>query len=136
MAENKLSTSLSGVKRTFNLLREWEESEDAEKSFFHQANSILRDNSDEIRQMKRQSAQDNGTNRAKASASGIDVSSFNDALLSEDLKHKRERYEKRKQAEEKAEILRKRARNEMENRQKKAFSYSVGLLSDISGLGF
>lgn len=136
MAENKLSTSLSGVKRTFNLLREWEESEDAEKSFFHQANSILRDNSDEIRQMKRQSAQDNGTNRAKASASGIDVSSFNDALLSEDLKHKREMYEKRKQAEEKAEILRKRARNEMENRQKKAFSYSVGLLSDISGLGF
>lgn len=136
MAENKLSTSLSGVKRTFNLLREWEESEDAEKSFFHQANSILRDNSDEIRQMKRQSAQDNGTNRAKASASGIDVSSFNDALLAEDLKHKRERYEKRKQAEEKAEILRKRARNEMENRQKKAFSYSVGLLSDISGLGF
>ena len=136
MAENKLSTSLSGVKRTFNLLREWEESEDAEKSFFHQANSILRDNSDEIGQMKRQSVQDNGSNLAKASASGVDISSFNDALLSEDLKHKRKIYEKQKQNREKAENLRKQARNEMENRQKKAFSYSIGLLSDISGLGF
>ena len=86
--------------------------------------------------MKRQNAEDRGKKVSKAGASGIDVSSFNDALLSEDLKNTRDIYDKQKQAQENAQALRKQAGKERRNRRDKAFSYSVGLLSDLSGFGF
>lgn len=136
MAENKLSTSLSGMKNTFNLLKEWQESEEAEKSYFHQANSILKENDDEIMKMKWKNSEDRGKNVSRAGASGIDVSSFNDVLLAKDLKSRREIYERQTQAKEKAKKDMKRSQKEIEKRQKKAFSYSVGLLSDLSCLGF
>ena len=136
MAENKLSASLSGMKNTFNLLKEWQESEEAEKSYFHQANSILRENDDEIMKMKRKNSEDRGNDVSRAGASGIDVSSFNDVLLAKDLKNRREIYERQVQARKKAKESMKQSQKEIGNRQKKAFSYSVGLLSDLGCLGF
>lgn len=135
MTESYLPTVLSGAQSTFNLLKEWRESKNTEKSHYQQADSIMQDNADELREMKRQNAQERGQNIAKAGASGVALSSFNDALLSEDLKNAREMYDKQKKAREEAWALRKLAKKERRNRREKAFSYSVGLLSDFSGLG-
>ena len=136
MAGNQSTAAMSATKNTFNLLKEWRDSKEAQKSYFHQADSLLKGNADEIRQMKRQNAEDRGKDISKAGASGIDISSFNDALLSKDLKAAQNMYDKQKQAQEQALALRKQAKNERRNRRDKAFSYSVGLLSDLSGFGF
>ena len=136
MAENQSAATLSATKNTFNLLKEWRESKEAQNAYFHQADSLLQNAFDEVRQMKRQSAEDRGKRVSKAGASGIDISSYNDALLSEDLKNIRDIYDKQKQAQENAGELRKQAKKEQRNRRDKAFSYSIGLLSDLSGFGF
>ncbi|MBO4521157.1 MAG: hypothetical protein J5787_08140 [Alphaproteobacteria bacterium] len=135
MANNQSNAALSASKNSFNLLKEWRDSKEAQKAYFHQANSLLRESDDEIRQMKRQNAEDAGKILSKAGASGIDLSSFNDAFLSEDLKNIRDIYDKQKQAQESAQALRKQAANERKNRRDKAFSYSVGLFSDLMNLG-
>ena len=98
MANNKASAAFSGAKSSFNLMKEWQDSKAAQNSYFHQADSLLSDYDNEIRQMKRQNAEDRGKKISKAGASGIDVSSFNDAILSEDLKNARDVYDKQIQA--------------------------------------
>ena len=52
-----------------------------------------------------------------------------------DLKTAREVYDKEQQAREQAYSLRRQAKNERRNRKGKAFSYSVGLLTDFGGFG-
>ena len=136
MAKDQSAAALSAAKNTFNLLKEWHESKEAQKAYFHQADSLLQNTFDEIRQMKRQKAEDRGKNISKAGASGIDLSSFNDAFLSQDLKEAQDIYDKQKQAQEEALELRRKAKKERQNRRDKAFSYSIGLLSDLSGFGF
>ena len=135
MAGNQSAPALSAAKSTFNLLKEWRESKEAQKAYFHQADSLLQDNAEEVRQMKRQNAEDIGKDISKAGASGINLSSFNDALFSENMKNTREIYDKQKKAQEQAQALRKQAKNEERNRRNKAFSYSVGLLSDFNTIG-
>ena len=135
MAGNQSAPALSAAKSTFNLLKEWRESKEAQKAYFHQADSLLQDNAEEVRQMKRQNAEDIGKDISKAGASGINLSSFNDALFSENMKNTREIYDKQKKAQEQAQALRKQAKNEKRNRRNKAFSYSVGLLSDFNTIG-
>ena len=136
MAENKASTAFSGVKSSFNLLKEWQASKAAQESYFHQADSILSDNEEEERQIKRKNAEDRGGNISKAGASGIDLSSFNDALLSEELKNNRDVYNTQVQARERAADLRKKAYGERRKRWEKSLSFSAGLLSDWSGFLF
>lgn len=134
MAENNFSTALSGVKNSFNILKEWRK--DNRKSYLHQANSLLQENQDELRRMDRRHEKDRGTDMTDIGASGIDKSSFNDALLAKDLENIREKDEKRRQANSEALELRKKASEEGRNRRDKAFSYSVGLLSDLNSLIF
>ena len=134
MTNNKASAAFSGVKSSFNLMKEWQASKAAQDSYFHQANSILSNDEAEIRQMKRQNAEDRGKNVSKAGASGIDISSFNDAILSEDLKKGRDIYDKQLQAQGKAALLRDKAYNERRKRWGKSLSLSADLLSDWSGL--
>ena len=135
MAGNQSAPALSAAQSTFNLLKECRDSKEAQKAYFHQADRILQNNAEEIRQKKRQNAEDIGKNIAKAGASGISLSSFNDALFSENLKNTREIYDKQKQAQEYVRSLRMQAKNERRNRRSKAFSYSVGLLSDFNAIG-
>ena len=134
MANNRASAAFSGVKSSFNLMKEWQASNAAQESYFHQANSLLSDDTTEIRRMKRQNAEDRGKNISKAGASGIDVSSFNDAILSEDLKNERDIYDKQMQAQAKAAALRNKAYGERRKRWGKSLSLSAELLSDWSGL--
>lgn len=136
MTGKQSAAALSATKNTFNLLKEWRDSKETQKSYFHQAKAVLQKNADEVLQMKHQNAENRGRNISKAGASGIDVSSFNDAIFSEDLKNARNIYDKQKQALEDARVLRKQAKNERKKRRDKAFSYSIGLLSDLSGFGF
>ena len=136
MAENQSAATLSATKNTFNLLNEWQKSKETQEACFHQAKRLLKDNDEDIDKIKRQSAEERGKNISKAGASGIDLSSFNDALLSEDLKNARDVYDKQKQAQEKAQALRKQAENERRNRRNKSLSYSVGLLSGLGKWGF
>ena len=133
---NSASSFFSSIGKSFNLLREWRESKETQDSFFHQANSILKENADNIRQSERQNNEERGKDISNAGASEIDVSSFNDALLAKDLKNIREEYNKRAQANAEARNLRKKAGKEREKRRDKAFSYSINLLSDLSKLGF
>lgn len=136
MAENRSAAALSAVKNTFNLLKEWQKSKETQEDCFHQAKSLLKANDDDIDKIKRQSAEERGKNISKAGASGIDLSSFNDAFLSEDLKNARNIHDEQKEAQEKAQALRKQAESVKRNRRNKSLSYSVGLLSDLGKWGF
>ena len=134
MAKNTTSAAFSGVKSSFNLMKEWQASKAAQEAYFHQANSLLNENEAEIRKMKRENEEERGKNVSKAGASGIDVSSFNDAVLSEDLKNDRDIYDKQVQTQAKASALRNKAYAERRKRWKKSLSLSADLLSDWSGL--
>ncbi len=136
MAKGNVSTAFSGAKSSFNLMKEWQASKTAQDSFFHQAARLLNDNDEDVLKIKRQYAEDRGGNISKAGASGIDVSSFNDALLSEDLKNARDIYDKQKQAQTKAAALRNKAYNERQERWRKSLVFSTGLLSDWSSMLF
>ena len=135
MAKNTTSAAFSGVKSSFNLMKEWQASKAAQESYFHQADSLL-NNDAEVRRMKRQNAEDRGKNISKAGASGIDVSSFNDAIMSEDLKNGRDIYDKQVEAQEKAAALRNKAYGERRKRWGKSLAFSTDLLSDWSGFLF
>lgn len=132
MAENRSAAALSAVKNTFNLLKEWQKSKETQEDCFHQAKSLLKANDDDIDKIKRQSAEERGKNISKAGASGIDLSSFNDALLSEDLKNARNIHDEQKEAQ----ALKKQAESVKRNRRNKSLSYSVGLLLDLGKWGF
>ena len=133
MAKGNAAAAFSGVKSSLNLIKDWQASKAVQDSYFHQANSLLNDNETDIRQAKRQNAEAGGKIISKAGASGIDVSSFNDVLLSEDLKNARDIYDKRIQAQAKAAALRNKAYNERRKRWGKSLAFSADLLSDLGG---
>lgn len=135
MSKSAFSMLANSAKSTFNLLKEWQDSKDAEENYFRQADDTIRKSRAEAQKMKRENDEERGEAVAKAGASGINVSSFNDALLYNDLKTARDVYDKERQAAEQAGALRRQAGNERRNRKSKAFSYSVGLLSDLGGFG-
>ena len=130
MTESSLPTIISGAKSTFNILKEWRELKDNEKR-----QTETNTKTDDLLEIKRQNAQDRGRDIARAGDSGIVLSSFNDVLLSEDLKAAREIYDKQQKAREETLALRKQAKKERRNKRDKAFVYSVGLLSDFAGSG-
>ena len=134
MANDSTSRAFSGAKGSFNLMKEWQASKAAQDSYFHQSASLLNDNNADVLKMKRQYAEDRGRNISKAGASGLDVSSFNDALLSEDLKNARDIYDKQMQAQAKAAALRNKAHNERRKRWGKSLAFSADLLSDMGAL--
>ena len=134
MAKDTTSAAFSGVKSSFNLMKEWQASKAAQEDYFRQANSILNDNEAEIRRMKSDRDEERGKTVSKAGASGIDVSSFNDAVLSEDLKNSRDIYDKQVQAWAKAAALRSKGNYERRKRWGKSLALSADLLSDWSGL--
>lgn len=135
MSKAVFSTLMNSTKNTFNLLKEWQDSKNTEDDYYRQADNIIRQNRNETQKMKRENEEERGEAVAKAGASGINVSSFNDALLYNDLKTARDVYDKEQQAGEQAYSLRRQAKNERRNRKGKALSYSVGLLTDFGSLG-
>ena len=133
MALNSFSAILSNARSSFNILKEWRNlKEDQDR----QSNSILQNNDDDIRQTERKNRETQGEKISSAGTSGIDISSFNDALLSADLKNIREKYEKQQQAEEKIRELKSKSSADRKSKKDKLFSYSVKLLSDLNGWGF
>ena len=133
MAKGNADAAFSGVKSSINLMKEWQTSKAAQDSCFHQSDSLLNDSEADVRQIKRQNAESRGKIVSKAGASGIDVSSFNDLLLSEDLKNVCDIYDKRIQAQAKAAALRNKAYNERRKRRGKSLAFSADLLSDLGG---
>ena len=135
MSKMTFSTLTNSAKNTFNLLKDWQDSKDNEKDYYWQANNVIQQSRNDSKKLKRENDEETGKAIAKAGASGISVSSFNDALLYNDLKTAQEIYDKEQQAKEKAYSLKRQAKNERNNRKSKAFSYSVGLLTDFTGFG-
>ena len=133
MSNLAFSTLINSAKNTFNLLKDWQESKKNEKDYYWQADNVIRQSRNETQKLKQENDEKKGEALAKAGASGINVSSFNDALLYNDLKTAREAYDKEQQAQEKSYTLRQQAKTERKNRKNKAFSYSVGLFSDFGG---
>ena len=102
------------AKNTFNLLKEWRNSKSDEDEYRRQAKEVLRQTADETRRMRNEKSAEIGKAVAKAGASGVRVSSFDDA--------RSEAYE-----------LRRKAEKERRGRRDKAFSYSVGLITNLGG---
>ncbi len=133
MTTSAFSIFTNSAKNTFNLLKDWQTSKENEDDYDRQADNVLKQTRHEIRKIKRENREEKGETIAKAGASGVSVSSFNDALMYNDLKTAQDVYEKQEQAREQAYNLRKQAQNERSNRKNKAFSYSIGLLTDFGG---
>lgn len=136
MANNKASKAFSGVKSSINLLNEWRSSKEARDSYFRQADRLLSDNDDDLRQITRRNAEEKGQKISKAGVSGIDLSSFNDAFLSEDLKNADDIRGRRARTEAEAAALRNKAYGERRKKWEKSLSFSAGLLSDWYGFLF
>lgn len=133
MSNKNASAVFSGAKSSFNLIKEWRDSKAARDNYFHQADSLLKDSEDEILRMKRQNEEERGKKISKAGASGINLSSFDDALLSDDLENARDVYDKRLQAQTDAVALREKANGERRKKRGKSLSFSAELLPDWIG---
>ena len=133
MSNKNASAVFSGAKSSFNLIKEWRDSKAARDNYFHQADSLLKDSEDEILRMKRQNEEERGKKISKAGASGINLSSFDDALLSDDLENARDVYDKRLQAQADAAALREKANGERRKKRGKSLSLSAELLPDWIG---
>ena len=134
MAKSIFPAFMNSAKNTLNLLKEWQDSKETEKDYRRQADNVMRTNYNETQKLKREKDEERGEAIAKAGASGVDVASFNDALLYGDLKSRQKIYDKKQQAADQAYSLRRQAKSERDKRKNKAFSYSVGLLTDFKGL--
>lgn len=121
------------AKNTFNLLKEWRDSQSDEDEYRRQAKDVLNRTADETRRMRSEKSADVGKAVAKAGASGVKVSSFDDAFLAADLETAKKAYDKEEEARSQAYELRRKAEKERRNRRDKAFSYSVGLITGLGG---
>ena len=121
------------AKNTFNLLKEWRNSKSDEDEYRRRAKEVLRQTADETRRMRNEKPAEIGKAVATAGASGVRVSSFDDAFLSADLETAKKAYDKEDEARSEAYELRRKAEKERRGRRDKAFSYSVGLITNLGG---
>lgn len=131
----KSANFFNSAKNTFNLLQEWKNSKEKEDDYYFQAQETLRKNQRNTQKLKQKNKEEQGASIAKAGASGVKVSSFNDALFYNDLKNTQEIYENERNAQQQYNSLRKKAKSEKRNRNAKLLSYSIGLISKFPGFG-
>lgn len=133
MADLSLQKITGSAGNTFTLLKDWSDLRSSERSYKKQADDVIRQSEYEIKKLKQDRNAEKGAAVADAGASGVSVSSFNDALFYNDLKTAREVNEKKLDAYNTAANLKEKARQEKRNGRSKNFSYSLGMLSTLLG---
>lgn len=84
--------------------------------------------------LRRESDEDRGESVARSGASGVKVSSFDDAFLSHDLKTEQEAAMRRYEADSEVSELNRRIRSERRANRARNTDYGLGVLSDLFGL--
>lgn len=133
MAELSLQKMTGSAGNTFTLLKDWDDLRSSERSYKNNAENVIRQSEQEIRKLKQDRNAERGAAVADAGASGISVSSYNDALFYNDLKTAREVNEKRLDAYSTAADMKEKARQAKRNGRNKNFSYSLGMLNTLLG---
>lgn len=130
---NAASSFANSAKTTLTLLKSWDGGDDSAADCDAEAGETLRRAAADIREIRRKNAEEKGENIARAGSSGIDVSSYNDALLYNDLKAAREAFDVRDRAEREATVLRRKANRSRVGATDRALAFSVNLLKSVGG---
>ena len=130
---NAASSFANSAKTTLTLLKNWDGGDDSAADYDAEAGETLRKAAADIREIRQKNAEEKGENIARAGSSGIDVSSYNDALLYNDLKAAREAFDVRDRAERKAVVLRRKASRSRVGATDRALAFSVNLLKSVGG---
>ena len=129
--KNAASSFADSAKTTLTLLKNWDGGN--ADDYNAEADEALRQADRDVREIRRKNAEEKGENIARAGSSGIDVSSYNDALLYNDLKAARDAFDVRERAREKAGVLRRKASRSRVGATDRALAFSVNLLKNIGG---
>ena len=130
---NAASSFANSAKTTLTLLKNWDGGDDSAADYDAEAGETLRKAAADIREIRQKNAEEKGENIARAGSSGIDVSSYNDALLYNDLKAAREAFDVRDRAEREAVVLRRKASRSRVGATDRALASSVNLLKSVGG---
>lgn len=133
MSELSLQKMTGSAGNTFTLLKDWDDLRSSQRSYKKDADSVIRQSEQEIRKLKQDRNAERGAAVADAGASGVSVSSFNDALFYNDLKTAQEVNEKKLNAYSTAADLKEKARQAKRSGRNKNFSYSLGMLNTLLG---
>lgn len=131
--KNAASSFADSAKTTLTLLKNWDGGNGDADDYNAEADEALRQADRDVREIRRKNAEEKGENIARAGSSGIDVSSYNDALLYNDLKAARDAFDVRERAREKAGVLRRKASRSRVGATDWALAFSVNLLKNIGG---
>lgn len=89
---------LSAVSTSLNLLDEWRSIKETKRENDNQVLDILRDDKEQEKQINRDKKERKGEALSEAGASGVKVSSFEDALFYHDLKAMQDIYDIRQKS--------------------------------------
>ena len=128
MEKSKLTESVKKSSKILTVRQDWKDAKRAYRDSKEEAAALLEKNAWEERKLRRENAEERGKNLSRIGASGVKVSSYDDALLYNDLKTEQEADFNKKQARDEANRTLRKARTE---RKAAKLKYSLSLLDEF-----
>lgn len=128
MEKSKLTESVKKSSKILTIRQDWKDAKRAYRDSKEEAAALLEKNAWDERNLRRENDEERGKNLSRIGASGVKVSSYDDALLYNDLKTEQEADFNKKQARDEANRTLRKARAE---RKAAKLKYSLSLLDEF-----
>lgn len=128
MEKSKLTESVKKSSKILTVRQDWKDAKRAYRDSKEEAAALLEKNAWDERKLRRENDEERGKNLSRIGASGVKVSSYDDALLYNDLKTEQEADFNKKQARDEANRTLRKARAE---RKAAKLKYSLSLLDEF-----
>lgn len=128
MEKSKLTESVKKSSKILTIRQDWKDAKRAYRDSKEEAAALLEKNAWDERNLRRENDEERGKNLSRIGASGVKVSSYDDALLYNDLKSEQEADFNKKQARDEANRTLRKARAE---RKAAKLKYSLSLLDEF-----
>lgn len=128
MEKSKLTESIKKTSKILTVRQDWKDAKRAYRDSKEDAAALLEKNAWDEKKLRRENDEERGKNLSRIGASGVKVSSYDDALLYNDLKTEQEADFNQKQARDEANRTLRKARAEKKAAKLK---YSLSLLDSF-----
>lgn len=128
MEKSKLTEAVKKSSKILTVRQDWKDAKRAYRDSKEEAAALLEKNAWDERKLRRENDEERGKNLSRIGASGVKVSSYDDALLYNDLKTEQEADFNKKQARDEANRTLRKARAE---RKAAKLKYSLSLLDEF-----
>lgn len=128
MEKSKLTESVKKTSKILTVRQDWKDAKRAYRDSKEEAAALLEKNAWDEKKLRRENDEERGKNLSRIGASGVKVSSYDDALLYNDLKTEQEADFNKKQARDEANRTLRKARAE---RKAAKLKYSLSLLDEF-----